>query len=83
MPIPLNIPEKIPQNEAVPFVIYENNMGNITNAKKRGANFIKMVERHGQNALFFEQSLEIDSHGAEKVRRTLERLYATIRKHQQ
>jgi len=64
------------------FVIYENNKGNITNAKKRGANFIKMIKRKDHNALFFEQSLEIESRGAEKVRHTLERLYATIRKKQ-
>lgn len=65
------------------FVIYENNIGHISSVRKRGATFIKNVKRNDHNALFFEQSLEIESRGAEKVRHTLERLYATIRKKQQ
>ena len=34
IPIPLNIPEKMPQNEAVPFVLYENNKFIITQKSK-------------------------------------------------
>lgn len=59
----------------ISYVIYSNNIGNLSNAKKRGGNFIKTIERSGNEALYFEQSLEIETDGAKKVRLVLERLY--------
>ena len=57
------------------YVIYANNVGNINNAQKRGGVFLKEIERSGKRSFYFEQSLEIETDGAKKVRLALERLY--------
>lgn len=62
------------------YVIYANNVGNICNAQKRGADFIKMVERSGNSAYYFEHDLRIESPGAQKVRLLLERLFEKRKK---
>ena len=57
------------------YVIYENNVGNINNAKKRGGIFIKNVVRSGKKALYFEQALGVENSGSKKVRMLLNKLY--------
>lgn len=67
--------EKVLNLKKICYVIYANNIGNLNNAKKRGGKFIKMVERGGHDAMYFEQCLGIGNPGAKKVRFTLERLF--------
>lgn len=62
----------------ISYVIYENNIRNIANAKKRGGTFKKIVERGGKKTLYFEHSLEEESPGAEKVRLLLNRLFKKV-----
>ena len=50
IPIPLNIPEKIPQNEAVPFVIYEKETSKHIRVREIPANWNENYTRI--NSLF-------------------------------
>lgn len=56
------------------YVIYENNKRNISNANKRGGNFIKKIERSGRIALYYEDDIEKVNENNMKLRKMIDRL---------
>lgn len=57
------------------YVIYSNNIHHITELQKRGGQFIKKVVRSEREALYFEQSLNLQNATSRKVEKLLDRLF--------
>jgi hypothetical protein len=56
------------------FVIYENNVHHLSDAKKNST-FVKKVVRSGHEALYFEDDLNVERPSSRKIRQMLEKLY--------
>ena len=60
------------------YVIYAENKKHISDRKKMGGNFVKMVNRGGKEALYYEEEVDYKNYMNNKVRKMIDRLAERI-----